>query len=98
VRGDRGKAWPREPSSGLAHTDLHKAPLPGLQHHAGLLLAPADVMCLVVAPEVLVQLTGTHEQEGALQGLCPGQGSGSGSQSLDTQCGSVGCSVQSCLA
>lgn len=58
----------------LVHTDLHKAPLPGLQHYAGLLLTPADVMRLVIASEVLVQLAGTHEQESALQGLCPDGG------------------------
>lgn len=70
VRGGRGRGL-TEPSFDLAHTDLHKAPLPGLQHHAGLLLTPADVMCLVVAPEVLIQLTGAHQQEGALEGLRP---------------------------
>lgn len=31
-------------------------------------------MRLVVAPEVLVQLAGAHQQEGALQGLGPGGG------------------------
>lgn len=56
------------------HTDLHKTPLPGLQHCASLLLAPADIMCLVITPEVLIQLAGAHQQEGALQGLCPSEG------------------------
>lgn len=58
----------------LVHAYLHKAPLPGLQHCAGLLLAPANVMCLIVTPEVFEQLAGTHQQEGALQSLCPGGG------------------------
>lgn len=74
LRGSRGAASGRRPA--LLHTDLHEAPLPGLQHGARLLLAPADVMRLVVAPEVLVQLAGAHQQEGALQGLGPGEGQG----------------------
>lgn len=67
-----GSEGPREGAASglrlpfLPHTDLHKAPLPGLQHCAGLLLAPADVMRLVVTPEVLIQLAGAHQQEGAL--------------------------------
>lgn len=72
---DRRKARPQRELFFLStHTDLHKAPLPGLQHCAGLLLTPADVVGLVVAPEVLIQLAGTHQQEGALQGFCPGLG------------------------
>lgn len=73
LRGRR-RAPPQGTTLTLLHTDLHEAPLPGPQHHARLLLAPADVMRLVVAPEVLVQLAGTHQQEGALQGLCPSEG------------------------
>lgn len=75
MRGGR-RARPRGGALARLPSDLHKAPLPGLQHRAGLLLAPADVVRLVVASEVLVQLAGTHEQEGALQGLCPGGGRG----------------------
>lgn len=73
----------------LFHTNLHETPLPGLQHCASLLLTPADVMRLVVTPEVLVQLAGTHQQEGALQGLCPGEGRRRirGQSCLNTQCG-----------
>lgn len=45
----------------LFHTNLHKTPLPGLQHCASLLFTPANVMRLVVAPEVFIQLAGTHQ-------------------------------------
>lgn len=78
MRGRGGGRSLRAPPPAPLHTHLHEAPLPGLQHRAGLLLAPADVVRLVVASEVLVQLAGTHEQEGALQGLCPGGGGGVG--------------------